>query len=75
MDKIIVNTTHEFSFRNRLKILLGKPLHCSTEICVEHDDAKVIGNANVTGRIESLFPKKHKNSSYVALEKEKEATH
>lgn len=74
MDTIIVNTTHRFSFKNRIKILLGKPLHCTTEIDVEHDDAKVIGNAKATGRINSLFPKKHKPMSYVALENEKEAT-
>ncbi len=60
MDTIHVNTTHKFDFWSRIKILLGKPLHCSTEIDVEHNDAKVIGKARVVGRINSLFPKKSK---------------
>lgn len=67
MDTITVNTTHRFSFKNRIKILLGKPLHCSTEIDVEHDDAKVIGSARATGRLTSLIPKKSKPMVQKAL--------
>jgi hypothetical protein len=60
MDTIIINTTHRFPLWMRIKILLGKDLHCSTQIDVEHDDAKVIGNARTTGRVNSLITKRNK---------------
>lgn len=64
MDTIFVKTTHRFPFWGRVKILLGAPLICETEIKVEHDDVKVIGNAKTKGMIGALIPKKSKGIMY-----------
>ena len=55
-DVIYHNTTTKFKFWDRLRILVGQPVHVNSEI--EREDKEVTGRATAKSYVPKLFQKK-----------------